>query len=496
MVFVGNPSRVTSISAVTPTGSGNAALAYTYTLTGQVLSESNGTDTTTYTYDALDRVLTETDGSNVRTYTYDIGDNRTSFVLTVGGSQQLNTSYTYDEAERLAGVTNGSVTAAYGYDANGNRSYVQYNNGLRESYTYNKANLLTSLVNKNSAGSVLSQYDYTYQLDGNQLSKTDANGKVTSYTYDDLGRLVSESESVSGAVTQTYTYAYDDRSNRTGLTATGADAYTTSYTYDLNNRLLTESRGGVTTTYTYDANGNQLTKSSSAVAEAVTNQYNGLGQLVGVTAGTNAVTYGYAPSGLRTSKTVGVVTTDYILDGDNVVLEMQGTAVTGKYIRGFELICAEQGSTTRYYLYNGHGDVVQLTDATGAVTKSYEYDAFGNEKNPDTNDTNPFRYCGEYFDVETGTYYLRARYYDPALGRFTSEDPHWNTGTMVYGDEPMKLNEYTYAPDISAIIQSGNRYVYVINNPVLYVDKDGDIIVLAIVAGAIIGGIINAGTNV
>ena len=67
---------------------------------------------------------------------------------------------------------------------------------------------------------------------------------------------------------------------------------------------------------------------------------------------------------------------------------------------------------------------------------------------------------------------------------------------MVYGDEPLKLNEYTYAPDISAIMQSGNRYVYVINNPVLYVDKDGDIIVLAIVAGAIIGGIINAGTNV
>ena len=54
------------------------------------------------------------------------------------------------------------------------------------------------------------------------------------------------------------------------------------------------------------------------------------------------------------------------------------------------------------------------------VTKTYDYDAFGNEAEPSSTDTNPFRYCGEYFDTETGTYYLRARYYDPAVGRFTA----------------------------------------------------------------------------
>ena len=66
--------------------------------------------------------------------------------------------------------------------------------------------------------------------------------------------------------------------------------------------------------------------------------------------------------------------------------------------------------------------MVNLTDATGAITKSYTYDAFGVEQNIDDADDNAFRYCGEYYDSESGTIYLRARYYDPAIGRFISRD--------------------------------------------------------------------------
>ena len=62
--------------------------------------------------------------------------------------------------------------------------------------------------------------------------------------------------------------------------------------------------------------------------------------------------------------------------------------------------------------------------AAGTQTKTYDYDAFGNEKDRVGADPNPFRYCGEYFDVESGAYYLRARYYDPSIGRFTQEDTH------------------------------------------------------------------------
>ena len=66
---------------------------------------------------------------------------------------------------------------------------------------------------------------------------------------------------------------------------------------------------------------------------------------------------------------------------------------------------------------------MQRTNSSGTVTKNYSYDAFGVEQDIDSNDANPYRYCGEYFDTETGTYYLRNRNYVPGSGRFTTEDP-------------------------------------------------------------------------
>ena len=107
--------------------------------------------------------------------------------------------------------------------------------------------------------------------------------------------------------------------------------------------------------------------------------------------------------------------------------------------------------------------------------------------------------------TETGTYYLRARYYDPRIGRFTQQDAHWNTSNMIYGDNPQKINEredklglktYSYAPQISAVVQSGNLYVYAVSNPVMYADEDGEIakLVKAAIHGAI-NGIIAAMTS-
>ena len=155
------------------------------------------------------------------------------------------------------------------------------------------------------------------------------------------------------------------------------------------------------------------------------------------------------------------------------------------YIRGLNLIASRTDEAITYYHYNAHGDVVQFTDSTGAVVKDYTYDAFCVERNADDTDTNPFRYCGEQFDAETGNYYLRARYYTPGVGRFTQEDTHWNPGNMIYGDDPQKWNEYrgeddllglhtyTYKPEFTAVAQAGNLYVYGLGNPIYYIDSSG-----------------------
>ncbi len=268
----------------------------------------------------------------------------------------------------------------------------------------------------------MSQYSYTYALDGNQATKTEPGGKATSYTYDGLGRLSAETETVSGVQTQQRAYAYDDASNRTQQTAAGSENYQISYEYDRSNRLMSESKtggSGGTYTYTYDHNGNQLRKKSGGTT-LESRQYNGLNQLTGLTAGSAAVAYAYNPSGLRAAKTVNGTQTQYILDGENTILELSGGLVR-KYVRGQDLILSAIGGDTRYYLYNAHGDVTRLTDSAGNVVKSYEYDAFGNEKNPVPSDANPFRYCGEYQDLSSSLIYLRNRYYDPSIGRFISE---------------------------------------------------------------------------
>ena len=128
------------------------------------------------------------------------------------------------------------------------------------------------------------------------------------------------------------------------------------------------------------------------------------------------------------------------------------------YVRGTNLLAkfSKQSGNVKtdyqYYTQNAHGDVVNLTDADGEIVKLYTYDAFGVEKNIDDADTNAFRYCGEYYDSESGTIYLRARYYNPITGRFISRDSY--AGKK---EDPLSLNLYTYC----------------YNNPLIYIDPSG-----------------------
>ena len=108
----------------------------------------------------------------------------------------------------------------------------------------------------------------------------------------------------------------------------------------------------------------------------------------------------------------------HVWDGNNITAEKYYSSVT-VYVYGIALI----KSGTRYYLYSWHGDVIALINLAGSITKTYEYDAFGVEDDIDDSDSNPWRYCGEYYDKETKELYLWARYYDSVTGTFTQEDP-------------------------------------------------------------------------
>ncbi len=449
---------------------------YTYDKQGNRKSMTDETGTTTYNYDDLNRLITENAPNNItKEYTYDAANNRLAFKLKQNGTEKQNISYTYDTLNRLEQVKeNGSTKATYSYDANGNRQSLPYNNGNSTTYTYNKANRLTNITNKKGT-TILTENDYIYYLDGNQASKTNNNG-TTTYQYDGLGRLTTVTEPGNN----TTTYTFDDKSNR--KTKTTTNGTTIEYTYDKNNRLITETKITEGTTenqmevsvYEYDNNGNQITKTTDTGTYTTegenfnvyvagetensiitSNEYDGFNQLTKTIDDSQTITYTYNGDGLRTSKTTNGKTTNHIWDGSNIVIETNGAGtITKKYLRGINLIASDIGGTTNYYLYNGHGDVIQLTQTNGTVSKNYDYDAFGIEKNIDQNDTNPFRYCGEYYDTETGTIYLRARYYDPSMGRFITEDSYLGNNT-----DPLSLNLYTYC----------------YNNPILYKDPSGHV---------------------
>ena len=422
-----------------------------------------------------------TDGQTVYNV-YDAMGNRTDFSLFRGTTEISSISYGYNSNGWMTSMSGNGTSATYAYDGNGNRTSTTYGNGNVVSYTYNAANYPTLVANR-SGSNTISSFVYTYALDGNVATKTDHTGKVTEYTYDGMNRLTEEVQKKNGVLVQSYAYTFDDFNNRSTLTAAGADAYTVAYSYDKNNRLLedikTSTDETAKTLYFYDPNGNQIGRSmetltssqdaesisaTTAVASYEKSWYNGFNQMVGTKVDGVEATYSYAPSGLRLSKTIDGTTIDYALDGDFVAAELNGDTVTARYNRGLELVGSTIGDTTSYYLYNAHGDVVNLTNTSGAATKSYEYDAFGNEVNPAANDTNPFRYCGEYFDAETGRIYLRARYYDPVIGRMLAEDPY---GCNIF----LADNDELSSP--SNIIQYADLYIYAAQNPIMFADYTG-----------------------
>jgi len=450
---------------------GNLVHSYTYGLNGALLNESKAGSSLAYVYDGLGRLTQESHDGYVKNYAYNIGDLRTSFTLKNGSTTLLSNTYAYDALGQMTDVTGSGVSAEYGYDANGNLSGIYYNNTSSQTFSYNGLNMVDSIVmtgdgpyiglNAADPGdgdvslfslneSLMDQITFDYDLAGRKIGSSSLFGDTKAYGYDPKGQLISEScsNNLHGS-DYTKTYTYDPRGNRITLSDSGTS---TAYTYNAVNHLQNSTTSGTATTYTYDANGNTLTDKVGS-ATATTYTYNADDQLTGISGAGLSVSYTYYPNGLRKTKTVNGVTTTYVWDGDQLVYESDVTQ--RKYVRGPLLAASVVGSTKTYYLYDDHGNVFVLTDDQyGAPVRVYAYDAFGNQLNIDPTDTNPFRYCGEYWDAETGSYYLRARYYDSSIGRFTQQDTY-------RGDHKIPL--------------SLNYYIYCYNDPIRYVDSSGNI---------------------
>ena len=131
--------------------------------------------------------------------------------------------------------------------------------------------------------------------------------------------------------------------------------------------------------------------------------------------------------GIRIGKTEGVDSVDYLIDPNRdyaqVVRETDGAGASIDYLYGDDLIQQSQNSANeRYFIYDGLGSTRLLTDDLGGITDRYDYEAFGSVIYQDGVTENDYRFAGEQYDEGLGQYYLRARYYDQSIGRFTQMD--------------------------------------------------------------------------
>lgn len=434
-------------------------------------------------------------------YIYRIPANSSDYVALIenayrtdGSIRKQAISYGYDTQGRLTrvadAVSNSSIE--YAHNNTGTVATKISKSGttevLRQEYDYNLAGLTTAIrYYKN--GTLIKTETCDYSLDGNVIGKA-LDSKAIAYTYDDMGRLLTETEAQNGNAVRSDSYTFDDRGNRAQKVSVAANQnIRTNYTYDAANKLLTETEAaltngsyvtGDTKAYTYDDAGNLSTVKVNNVLKTEY-AYDSLNRMSGATLYTlskmpsivnpdasltyqvqsQSTEFAYNAEAQRIGKTVSVTSTvngqtqtdtaslRHYNNGTAIVADgvTRGTTTElNSYIFGKE---SEPGYAQFEALYDGttlyfaevdsHTDITELVGANGQ-TASYSYDAYGNATSAISGGVyNPYRYTSQYLDEETGLYYLRARYYDPSNGRFTQEDSY-----LGEENSPLTLNLYMY----------------------------------------------------
>ena len=289
---------------------------------------------------------------------------------------------------------------------------------------------------------------YTYDGNGNRLSKADRQG-LTKYAYDANNQLVQVQYPQGGLEN----YSYDAAGNRLGRSADGIQE---NYHYDNCNRLIQLTRMTTqqeTVTYSYDRQGNMLSDGRNQYT------YDDFGRLVlAVTAEGGIQKNCYDAEGLRTEMEENGRLVQFLYNEDReVVAEKDYSGNIIRYIRGLGLISSDSENAKTYYHYvsdeqgsvshiirgedKENGSAVQDKDQD-RVLNHYEYDVFGNTISCEERVANRFRYQGEQYDPITRQYYLRARYYNPVIGRFIQEDTYYGDGLNLY--EYCRNNTITY----------------------------------------------------
>jgi RHS repeat-associated protein len=413
---------------------------YTYYEDGSLKTHTRGNGVFNYNYFPDGRL--QSDGQT--SYTYDARGNIKT-VTKVATSETLNLNY--DPNDRLDDYFDYYGNKVdYSYDNNNNVTEIIYPGNKTVKYTYDAVNRCTDVTDWNTKNT-----HFDYETDDRIKKITLPNGTFTDYTYDDAGRMTDiTNKKTSGTIITNYHFELDPAGNHkqemitepsitAGLqsisnqTVTYGDAPFNQLQSQGSTSFTHNTAGGITqagsNAYKYDLNDNMLTAPNSS--------------------------FSYDGAGNRRAKTVGGVNTRYVLSilgMSQVLMETNSSnALQNYYVygpTGLLYRLKADNTTYSYYHYDYRGSTTAITNNAQTITHSYSYDPFGKVLAKTEADANPFQYVGRHgvqYESPTVTF-MRARYYDPTIGRFLSEDPIW------------ALNLYPYAD----------------NNPIIFSDVDGN----------------------
>ncbi|GLX65669.1 S8 family serine peptidase [Paenibacillus glycanilyticus] len=439
----------------------------------------------TFTYDKNGQVDIHIDRNKTK---FDYGYNNRGWLTQIianSGTTTETKSFEYNAAGQRISATVGSLEFSYEYrNDNGSLRKMEYPDGhyvetsedftasvpyskIKDPfgkisyYAYDKLNRLDYVTLDSLTGTKEADYSYTPSGYINQIKFP--NNYEIDYQYSDTDsaqlKNIKHKDS-SGTIINQYDYIYDKNFNTTSVTSKiGSSTEIISANYDPVNRLSTVN--GDEESYSYDTNGNRIQLTSNKVIDIspASYRYNIWNELVQVTMENGEeVTLKYDPDGFLYERNYNNDKTRYYYYLGNIIAE--GTvksdntvSLKGRYLYGMGLISKMDKEDNKfYYLTNGHGDVVEIINSLGGIENQYKYDVWGNPTTIKESVSNPFKYSGEYWDEDIALQYLGARWYDPGIGRFISEDTY--EGTL---SNSLSLNLYTYVE----------------NNPLGYVDPTG-----------------------
>jgi RHS repeat-associated protein len=411
---------------------GWTSISFDYDPAGNRVAMKDGVGRTLSGYDEWNRLsqVTYADGKQI-SYEYDPWGQVRSITL----PDASGVRYQYDLLGHLTDVDDGQTPVHYEYLGETNQMVRRLSNGISTIYQYSPEGQLRSIRHQKSDGALICSYRYEYDPEDHisLIEEATTQGAAsTRYEYDLVGRLIKVWLPDGSAIS----FEYDVMGNRISQTDAGG---TTRYSYNSEGRLVKAGR----VTLTYDASGNLVSKEDGS--QHTTYKYDEENRLVQVQTSSTTIRYVYDGDGRRLRRWTKGKDTRYLNDIGasipQVIAEYDGSSQMSHYVLGQSRIARRDADGKVVYFLEDHlGSTRWIVDATGNVLARYAYSPFGVPTLVEGTPQAEFLFAGESWDQEAQLIYLRARYYDPQLGRFLTADPF--PGSL---QAPETLNQYAYA---------------------------------------------------